>query len=115
MTVSELMSSPVATCLQNTTLIDVTRLMRDRHCGCIPVLDAGGYVVGIVTDRDVCVAIASSEDDPGLVTAGKAMTAVVHTCLPGDRAADALEVMRRFHVRRVPVVDAARRLQGWCR
>ncbi|HUU33957.1 MAG TPA: CBS domain-containing protein [Vicinamibacterales bacterium] len=112
MTVSELMSSPVVTCLQTTTLLDVTRLMRNRDCGCIPVLDEGGYVVGIVTDRDVCAAIATGEDDPGRCAAGKAMTAAVHTCLPGDSAADALEVMRRFHVRRVPVVDAAGRLQG---
>lgn len=112
MTVSDLMSSPVATCVQDATLTDVTRLMRDHDCGCIPVVDDSGYVVGIVTDRDVCVAIATHEEDPVHLAVCQAMTAAVHTCLPTDRAADALEMMRRFHIRRVPVVDADGRLQG---
>ncbi|MGE0816710.1 MAG: CBS domain-containing protein [Vicinamibacterales bacterium] len=112
MTVRELMSSPAATCAQDTALPAVARLMRDHDCGCIPVLDDHGYVVGIVTDRDICVALAARGGSADLGCAGEAMTAAVHTCLPGDGVADALQVMRRFHVRRVPVVDGSGRLQG---
>ncbi|MEZ5290964.1 MAG: CBS domain-containing protein [Vicinamibacterales bacterium] len=112
MTVRELMSSPAATCAQDTTVPVVARLMRDHDCGCIPVLDDNGYVVGIVTDRDICVALAVRGEGAVRLSAGEAMTAVVHTCRPGDGVADALQVMRRFHVRRVPVVDGEGRLHG---
>lgn len=112
MTVRELMSSPAATCAQDTALPVVARLMRDHECGCIPVVDDHGYVAGIVTDRDICVALAARGEASEPRCAGEAMTAAVHTCRPTDGVADALQVMRRFHVRRVPVVDATGQLRG---
>jgi CBS domain-containing protein len=112
MTVSELMSAPVATCRHETGLTAAAQLMRDHGCGFMPVLDAQQYVAGVVTDRDLVIALAGSGTAPASITVGRAMTAPAHTCLPGDSVGDALRMMQRFHVRRVPVVDRAGRLLG---
>jgi len=50
--VAELMSSPVVTAPESTTLQEIARLMLERHVGSVPIVDAGGRLVGIVTDGD---------------------------------------------------------------
>lgn len=111
MTVSDLMSAPVATCRHDTAVAAAARLMRDHACGFMPVLDANQYVAGVVTDRDVVIALAD-DGRGGDLTVSRAMTAPAHTCLPGDSVHDALQMMKRFHVRRVPVVDRGGQLLG---
>jgi CBS domain-containing protein len=56
MTVKELMKTAVATCAPDNDLGAVVTIMRDRDCGFLPVVDSHGIVVGVVTDRDVCLA-----------------------------------------------------------
>ena len=112
MTASDLMSTPAATCRQDTSLADTAALFRDRDCGFMPVLDANDYVAGVVTDRDLAIAVADADQPWDELTAGRAMTGPAHTCLPADSVADALQTMSRFRVRRLPVVDRDGRLLG---
>ena len=56
MHVSELMSHPVVMCPADATLDQAARLMWEFDCGTIPVQDTDGRLVGIVTDRDICMA-----------------------------------------------------------
>ena len=56
MNVIEIMTRDVARCREGDSLLDAVRLMSERDCGCVPVVAEDGRVVGIVTDRDACVA-----------------------------------------------------------
>jgi CBS domain-containing protein len=60
MTVKELMKTDVATCAPDSDLGAVIKTMRDRDCGFLPVVDSHGIVVGVVTDRDVCMAAGTA-------------------------------------------------------
>ena len=112
MKVREIMTRDVQTCGPETNLAEVVKLMWERDCGVLPVVKSDGKVFGMITDRDICVAIATrgrtaDRIEVRDVTAGKACT-----CAPDDEAIVALQIMESQRVRRLPVVDAEGRLKG---
>lgn len=110
MQVKDIMSTDAACCARDASLIDVSRLMVEHDCGEIPVCDADGRPVGVVTDRDiVCRAIAKQKDARSL-TAADVMSTPVVTVKPDLSIEDCARLMEQYQVRRVPVVDA----QGIC-
>ena len=113
MQVKRIMTSDIATCGPDTNLAVVAKLMWDRDCGFIPVIDAPGEVVGVITDRDICIASATRRLPPEQITAAQAMRRPpLHTCQIEDTAEKALATMKEFQVRRLPVVAAAGTLHG---
>jgi CBS domain-containing protein len=112
MTVRDIMSESVFTCGPETTLRTVARLMRDTHCGMVPVADSRGSLKGIITDRDICLVSAGRARNAGDIAVHEAMTRNVATVMITDTIPMALAVMRTARVWRLPVVDAFGRLQG---
>lgn len=108
----DLMSAPPQTCQPDTDLAAVTHLMWSRDCGFVPVVGADGHVVGVITDRDICVAASTRRLLPERIAASEVMSSSVHACLPGDTLDDVLATMKRFQIRRMPVIDAGGRIQG---
>ena len=102
MRINELMCRPVATCTEETNLAAAARLMEGNDCGVLPVL-RGGRIVGVITDRDVCLAVARKAAAQTPVR--EAMSADVASCGVNDDVRDALAVMANRQVRRLPVVD----------
>lgn len=94
------------------SLKKVGMIMAQVDCGVLPVLGEEDHVIGIVTDRDLCLALALMNQKPSKVWVEDVMTAEVHTCSPEDSIGDALEVMRTHRVRRLPAVDADGHLRG---
>jgi CBS domain-containing protein len=82
-----------------------------RDCGVIPVVD-NGQVVGVITDRDICIAAGSKNREPSMVTVSEVMTRRVYSCPPDAEIRDALRIMREKQVRRLPVIDAKGKLCG---
>lgn len=111
MTVSELMTTDVATCTPANSLGQVVQLMIEHDCGLIPVVEEG-HVTGVLTDRDVSIALATHGRTPAHLTAGEAMSHPVFFCRPDDTIATALGTMGQHRVRRLPVVDAQGVLRG---
>jgi CBS domain-containing protein len=108
MTVNDLMTRTVHTCRPGDHLHIATKHMCEHHCGCLPVIDDAGRVVGLLSHRDVCVA-ASSHDRPlSALTVSDAMSTDVVVCAPGDSLATAEQLMGTRQVRRLPVVDEGR-------
>ena len=108
--VSDLARSDVVTVESTASLDEVARLMRERNVGCV-VVEEGGRMAGIVTDRDLAVR-GFDTDDPRRATAADVMTANPAT-VDGD--AGVLELtatMQTEGVRRMPVVDEAGELAG---
>jgi CBS domain-containing protein len=112
MTVHDVMSEPVVTCTTDMTLSAAARLMREADYGTLPVVDPKGRVVGIVTDRDVCLAFAGSARNPSHIGVHEIMTRKLVTVQPTDTIHTALATMKKARVRRLPVLDSFGRLKG---
>ncbi len=111
MRVAEVMARPVSSCTEETTLAAAARRMSENDCGALPVL-RGGRVVGVVTDRDACLALGYERRIANDVPVGDVMTREVTVCGPDDDLHTALALMSTRQVRRLPVVDAAGKLAG---
>lgn len=113
MQIKQVMTTSVATCRPETNLAAVAKLMWDRDCGFVPVMDAAGKTVGVITDRDICIASATRRLLPEQITAAHAMRhQPIHTSEPEDLAEKALATMKQFRVRRLPVIAADGTLKG---
>jgi CBS domain-containing protein len=112
MKVREIMTSDVKTCRRETNLAEAVKLMWDRDCGALPVVSSDGTVSGMITDRDICVAVATRGRTADRIAVGDVAAGQVCSCAPDDEALAALQTMKSQRVRRLPVVDANGRLTG---
>jgi len=113
MNIEKIMTPNVAYVKSGDTLSTAARAMWDFDCGAIPVVDpTNEEVVGIITDRDICIACWSRDLPPSAVIVGDAMCSQVVTCLATDSVSAVENLMRAKQVRRIPVVDRNRRLIG---
>lgn len=112
MLVKSMMTSEVKSCAADTSLAAAARIMSNRDCGIVPVVDAQQKLLGVITDRDVCLAVATRFRSPDELPVRDVMTKKVYTCSPDDDARTALKLMKSRAVRRLPVVTADGRLSG---
>jgi CBS domain-containing protein len=115
MNVGELANRIVTFAYRATPLTEAARLMREQHVGSLVVVDEGpkGRVpVGMLTDRDIVVAVVAGEVDPRTLTVGEVMQGEPITVREEDSVFDSLRLMRRRGIRRVPVVTLAGDLAG---
>jgi CBS domain-containing protein len=112
MKVEEIFTREVKSVGRETSAADAADLMWEADCGALPVVDEGGRVVGIVTDRDLCMALALTNRPAGELPVRSVLHPTLHTCRPSDEVRDALRQMRLHRIRRLPVVDGAGVLQG---
>ena len=114
MLVKNLMSKPVVTCTPWDTAQTAATLMKTYSVGAIPVVSDidDPLLEGIVTDRNLCLAIVAAAPSSNQIAVGDVMTRVPVTCLPEDSLQECLEFMRNSQVRRIPVVDDRGRCLG---
>lgn len=97
------------------SVVKAAQLMRQRHVGCLVVVDetgAGRLVVGMLTDRDIVTAVVARELDATQLTVGDVMSHELISVLEDDSIKDMLVTMRRKGIRRLPVVKATGVLVG---
>ena len=111
MQVHDIMTEPPQTCPRTMHLPDASRRMRDSGCGSLVVLGPRGRIAGIVTDRDLALALGEQRDAKPL-TVQRVMSQPVHMCRPDDDVTVALGRMASVHVRRLPVVDTDGDVKG---
>ncbi len=112
MRVEEIMTKDVCSCGPGTNAASAADIMWSRNCGSLPVVEDGGRVVGIVTDRDLFLALGTSNRKPAEVPIGEIMTRDVALCNPGNDVRSALKTMAQRQLRRLPVVDDSGALRG---
>jgi CBS-domain-containing membrane protein len=112
MKVQDLMTQEVEACGPATDVAAVSMIMWRQDCGIVPVVDDTRRLTGVITDRDICMALATRHRRAEELVARDLMSGEVSTVHPGDDVAIALDTMRSRRVRRLPVVDAERRLLG---
>ncbi|HSP95738.1 MAG TPA: CBS domain-containing protein [Candidatus Dormibacteraeota bacterium] len=112
MNVSQLMRHGVRSCSPQDSLHTAAQLMWDNDCGCLPVRDDGGRVVGMITDRDICMAAYLQGGPLCALKVSSAMSHDTFACRADDTIAQAEATMRAHQVRRLPVLDREDRLVG---
>ncbi|MCA9622629.1 MAG: CBS domain-containing protein [Myxococcales bacterium] len=112
MKVSKIMNARPKTVEPHQSLADAVAIMVDRDCGWVPVVDAGGRVVGVVTDRDICLAAHDRDTRIRSIAVEGVMRTNVQSCHHDDTIQDAEAKMRSSRVRRLPVVDDDGKLVG---
>jgi CBS domain-containing protein len=112
MKVQDIMRTLPKSCGASTNLAAATELLWSGGCGALPVVDAGGKVIGIITDRDICMAVGTRDQRPSELVAEQAMSRKVTTCKASDDIHLVLKIMRANKVRRVPVVSDTGQLVG---
>ena len=112
MKVRELMTANVVSCRKDTDLASAARLMLEKGCGTLPVVDEHGRVAGILTDRDIAMAAATRQRNAAHIAVHEAMSGHPATCLAKEDIATALTIMEERRVRRLPVLDGDGRLSG---
>ena len=111
MKIRDIMTPDPRTCTPETTLAAAAGLMWDTDCGILPVLE-NGALVGVVTDRDICIALATRNARAAAMKVGEVAGRTVWTCGPDEDPRAALAVMGQHQVRRLPVVDVGGTLVG---
>lgn len=112
MTLQAIIQRDVDTALSNETAQAAAQRMRSRNVGMLVVVDGSSHPIGVLTDRDIAMSVVAAGQDPHLVAVVEIMTPDP-TCLADDRNTDeALSVMQRRGVRRLPVVNARGLLVG---
>jgi CBS domain-containing protein len=104
MKVEDVMTRDVQTCGPETNLADAAMRMWRNDCGVLPVVSDGGRVVGMITDRDICMAAATKHRDPANIRVSEVTAGKLYSCSPNADIHEALKVMREKQVRRLPII-----------
>jgi CBS-domain-containing membrane protein len=114
MLVENLMTRQTQACKPGDSLAHAAQLMWDHDCGCVPVCSGDGIqrVVGVITDRDICMGALFQGKALQDLRVSEAMSKALRTCRPSDSLAQAERIMREARVRRLPVVNGDGALLG---
>jgi CBS domain-containing protein len=110
--VTDVMSSEVAFCHMGDTMNRAAQLMWERDCGCVPIVDDRKQVIGIITDRDICMATYTQGKLLSELPVSLACSREVQTCKASDTLEHAEKQMTKAQVRRLPVADERGELVG---
>lgn len=111
MKISKLMTPGPVSCPPTTNLAAAAELMLRADCGILPVVEHG-KIRGVVTDRDLFIALGTRDRRPSKVTIGEVMQGALFTCGPDDDVDQVLAMMKDHAIRRVPVASVAGALIG---
>jgi CBS domain-containing protein len=112
MKVQDVMNENVKSCQPNTNLAEAMRMMWDYDCGALPVVADGGETVGVITDRDIAIAVGTRHLPAWAIPVGDVMSKELFSVSRNDDIHKALKLMRKYQVRRLPVIDTRGALEG---
>jgi CBS domain-containing protein len=115
MNISDICLPAVTVAYSGMAVSEAARVMREHHVGCLIVVEereSGKMPIGMLTDRDIVLAVVARDLDPRTVPVVEAMSTDVVAVRDDDTVKDVLALMRRRGVRRAPVVDRGGMLVG---
>ena len=110
--INEVMTERPRAVTPQTSVREAARMMEEEDIGSLPVVEEGVRLVGIVTDRDVALRVVGGGLDPEATSVGEVASAEVVTLTPDDDLDEALGLMARAQVRRLPIVVRDNELVG---
>jgi len=112
MKVKDVMMRTPAYCTMESNAGEAVETMWNRNCGLLPIVNAEMKVLGVVTDRDLCIALGTRNVPAGELPLASIATGKVFWCSAEEEIHSALATMAREKVRRLVVLDKDGRLEG---
>ena len=112
MKVRDIMVKTPVFCRPDTNLAAATEKMWVHDCGMLPVVDDTLGVVGVITDRDICISLGTRNQKASDVLVRDVTSGKLHACSPEEEIHSALGTMEKGGVRRLPVVNREGKLMG---
>ncbi len=112
MNIRDIMTSGVAFCTPETNLAAAAASMWQHDCGVLPVVDEKMRVQGMITDRDICIALGTRNRPAADISVAEVSKGTLYACRIDDDIQSVLSTMRDHKVRRVPIVDPEGALAG---
>jgi CBS domain-containing protein len=109
--ISDVMTSNPRTIGADATVTEAARLMQEADTGVVPIVE-GDRLVGTFTDRDIAVRVVAEQKDPTTTRVGEVASRDLITVDPQQDLDEALQLMAKHQVRRLPVVEEDGRLVG---
>jgi CBS domain-containing protein len=109
--IRDVMTSDPRTVDARSTVVEAARLMRDEDAGFAPIVE-DGRLIGAITDRDIAIRVVAEGKDAQSTTVSDVMSGNLVTIDPQQELDEALRLMARHQVRRLPVVEEDGRLVG---
>lgn len=110
--ISDVMTTRPRAVEAGTSVREAARLLESEDIGSLPVVEDGAHLVGVITDRDIALRVVARGLDPGETSVGEIASRELVTLTPDDDLDDALALMARAQVRRVPIVVREDELVG---
>jgi CBS domain-containing protein len=110
----DIMTGNPECCVAEDNVIVAVDIMRDLNCGSVPVVESHETrnLIGVVTDRDICLYVVGNELIPSDVSVRDCMTFDPVTCQPEDSIETAMDLMEENQIRRIIVVDDNNKVVG---
>lgn len=114
MRVDQIMTFDPTSCAQTEKLARAAGVMREMNVGVVPVVESkeSPRLVGIVTDRDLCMSVICDGLNPDEAAISQCMSTNVVSCTPADEVEEVMALMQLHQIKRIPVVDPDGRLEG---
>ena len=112
MKVRDIMSAAAVSCRSEMSLAAAGALMWENDCGLLPIVNDTGKVAGVITDRDICIALSTRDKQPSQMGIGEVARPSAFVCSPDDEIHSALKTMAKEKIRRLPVVNSDGELVG---
>ena len=112
MKVFEVMTIEVGFCHLEDDLTKAAQIMWEKDCGVVPVINAEKRVVGVITDRDICIAAATRNRQPSEIKSSEMNFRAPVVCTMEDDIKDVLRRMRKYKVKRLLVTNQSKELLG---
>ena len=112
MKISEVMTRAVKSCSIDDNLVIAVERMWHANCGILPVIDRDDAVVGVISDRDICLALGTRNELASELHVDEVFKKKLFSCAPDDSLQTALDIMGESRVRRLPVLDDKGKLVG---
>ncbi len=100
MRVREIMTTKIWSCSANATVASAAETMLDRSCGFVPVVGSQGEVLGVVTDRDLCMALVKRDRRASEIPIAEVCSGRIVACGPDDEVHDILQMMENAKIGR---------------
>jgi len=112
MKVENIMTPDVQFCHPHDRLTCAAEKMWEYDIGCLPVVDENDHAIGMITDRDICMAAYTQGRLLSEIPVAIAMSKELFACRSNDSIAYAEDALRSHQVRRLPVLNQDRKLVG---
>lgn len=112
MKVQDVMTSDVKYCAPDTNLAAAAAMMWENDCGALPIVADGGKAIGVITDRDIAIALGTTNKQASEIPVMKVMSAELFAAFPDEDIHTALKLMRKEKVHRLPVISTEGKLEG---